>query len=280
MPESRAATAICSAPLLWPSRPGLPTSILSRRPRRAVAASTCSRTGANTSWRGRGAGTGDAGGRAVLAEHLAQGLRPLAGGDAGMGAGDRGRHDVAAFLGGGLELGQGAGDGLGVAGGAVRLQALDLLGLGARVDGQEAAILAGGQRRGCGLGVAVDAHHLLRARGDGGDADGGCSRPGGSSCSRSRPRPAHRPWRRCGPAPRAPPASARPPCRPPPWSRRTGRGTPAGRSRRARICCMRSDHCWSHGRGRPRASFQAGSWTARARAFRDSVTASISSRMR
>ena len=28
---------------------------------------------------------------------------------------------------------------------------------------------------------------------------------------------------------------------------------------------MRSDHCWSHGRGRPSASFQAGSCTARAR---------------
>ena len=39
---------------------------------------------------------------------------------------------------------------------------------------------------------------------------------------------------------------------------------------------MRSDHCWSHGRGRPSASFQAGSCTARARAFFDSVTASIS----
>ena len=31
---------------------------------------------------------------------------------------------------------------------------------------------------------------------------------------------------------------------------------------------MRSDHCWSHGRGRPSASFQAGSWIARARALR------------
>ena len=43
---------------------------------------------------------------------------------------------------------------------------------------------------------------------------------------------------------------------------------------------MRSDHCWSHGRGRPSASFQAGICTARARAFFDSVTASISIRMR
>ena len=45
----------------------------------------------------------------------------------------------------------------------------------------------------------------------------------------------------------------------------------------ARTCCMRSDHCWSHGRGRPRASFHAGSWTLRARARFDRVTASISS---
>ena len=29
---------------------------------------------------------------------------------------------------------------------------------------------------------------------------------------------------------------------------------------------MRSDHCWSHGRGSPSASFHAGSWIARARA--------------
>ena len=43
---------------------------------------------------------------------------------------------------------------------------------------------------------------------------------------------------------------------------------------------MRSDHCWSHGRGKPSASFQAGNCTARARAFFDSVTASISMRMR
>ena len=48
----------------------------------------------------------------------------------------------------------------------------------------------------------------------------------------------------------------------------------------ASTCWMRSDHCWSHGRGSPRASFQAGSWMARARALRPSVTASASSTMR
>ena len=43
---------------------------------------------------------------------------------------------------------------------------------------------------------------------------------------------------------------------------------------------MRSAHCWSHGRGRPSASFHAGSWIERARASRESVTPSISSTMR
>ena len=43
---------------------------------------------------------------------------------------------------------------------------------------------------------------------------------------------------------------------------------------------MRSAHCWSHGLGNPSASFHAGSWIARARAPRDSETASISSTIR
>ena len=43
---------------------------------------------------------------------------------------------------------------------------------------------------------------------------------------------------------------------------------------------MRSDHCWSHGRGRPRASFQAGSCRARARARLDRVTPRDSRTMR
>ena len=49
---------------------------------------------------------------------------------------------------------------------------------------------------------------------------------------------------------------------------------------KAIICCIRRDHCWSHGRGNPKASFHAGNWTARARAFFDNVTASISIRIR
>ena len=49
---------------------------------------------------------------------------------------------------------------------------------------------------------------------------------------------------------------------------------------KARICWIRSDHCWSQGRGRPSASFQAGSWRARARASLERVTPSVSSTMR
>ena len=41
---------------------------------------------------------------------------------------------------------------------------------------------------------------------------------------------------------------------------------------KASTCCIRNDHCWSHGRGRPSASFHAGSWIDRARARFDSVT--------
>ena len=49
---------------------------------------------------------------------------------------------------------------------------------------------------------------------------------------------------------------------------------------KASTCCMRNDHCWSHGRGSPSASFQAGSCMARARAFLDRVTPSVSRTMR
>ncbi len=49
---------------------------------------------------------------------------------------------------------------------------------------------------------------------------------------------------------------------------------------KARICWMRRDHCWSQGRGSPRASFQAGSCRARARAPLDSVTPSDSRTIR
>ena len=49
---------------------------------------------------------------------------------------------------------------------------------------------------------------------------------------------------------------------------------------KASTCCIRSDHCWSHGRGSPIASFHAGNWMLRARAERESVTPSISRTIR
>ena len=49
MPASRARTAICSAPLEWPSRPGLPTRILTRRPSASLTCSTRSRSAASES---------------------------------------------------------------------------------------------------------------------------------------------------------------------------------------------------------------------------------------
>src|SRR5262249_41965316 len=73
-------------------------------------------------------GAADAGRRADFADRFAQREAPFAGGDAGLGAGDRGRHDVAVLARGALELGQRMGDGLFVAGGAPSLEPLDLLG--------------------------------------------------------------------------------------------------------------------------------------------------------
>ena len=90
-----------------------------------------------------------------------------------MGAGDRGRHDVAAFAAAAaLSSARAAATALGVAGGAPGLQARDLLGLDRGVDGQDAAVLAGGERRGLGLGEAVDADDGLLAGLDGGEAGG------------------------------------------------------------------------------------------------------------
>ena len=103
-----------------------------------------------------------------------------------------------------LELGQRGGDGgrrrarRGAPAGARSARAS-----AARVDGQEAAVLAGGERRGRGLGVGVDADHLLLAGLDGARRGSASLSTRRSSCSRSRPRPGRRPCRRCGPARRA-----------------------------------------------------------------------------
>ena len=107
-------------------------------------------------------GAADAGRRAVFAERLAQRPAPFAGGDAGLGAGDRGRHDVAVLLRRGAELLERGGDRLGVAGRPPRLETLDLLGLDFRRHRQDRAF-AGRQRRDFGRRELVDADHDLLA---------------------------------------------------------------------------------------------------------------------
>jgi hypothetical protein len=98
-----------------------------------------------------------AGGRAVGTEDLAQRLRPLAGGTAGAGCGDRRRHDVLVLLARhARELGQRRVDRALVARLAPAAQVGDLLGLDLGVDDENAALDVGGKRRGLGLGVLVD----------------------------------------------------------------------------------------------------------------------------
>src|SRR5213593_4286582 len=104
----------------------------------------------------------DAGRRAVLAEHLAQRIGPLAGRDPGARAGDRGGHQVLARPGGLVEAPESRVD-LALAppalGGAHHLE-----GLGGRrgVELEEPAVRAGEQGRGQPLGpaVAADDHEL------------------------------------------------------------------------------------------------------------------------
>ena len=92
MPASRAATAICSAPLEWPSRPGLATSRRGGPPGRARSRSARARSPSEPPATPDAAATPGRG--PVLAEHLAQAVGPLAGGAAGPGQVDGGRHDV------------------------------------------------------------------------------------------------------------------------------------------------------------------------------------------
>ena len=94
---------------------------------------------------GAGGGLADAGGRPVLAERVAQRLRPLAGGDAGAGGGDRRRHDVLVVVGGDAgQLGERASAPAGSRSARHALERLALVGLDARVDHEDPAVLAAG----------------------------------------------------------------------------------------------------------------------------------------
>ena len=92
MPTSRARTAICSAPLEWPSRPGFATRIRIRCPSSSETSSTWARTASSSSPSEPWGVPVDPGRAAVVAEGLAQGPRPLARRGAGLGGLDRRRH--------------------------------------------------------------------------------------------------------------------------------------------------------------------------------------------
>ena len=115
----------------------------------------------------------DAGGRPELAEDLPQRAGPLPRGAAGVRQRDRRPHDVAArtvVVGDPAQLIEGGAHRRGVAVGPPAPHLLDLLGLDAVVDPEDVVELAvTEQRRGCGLGEAVDADHLLLARLDAAD---------------------------------------------------------------------------------------------------------------
>ena len=74
-------------------------------------------------------GTRDAGRRPIFAEHFAQRRAPFAGRNPGLGALDRGRHDVAILLGRGFQRVERGRRRARIAAFPPRVQALDLLGL-------------------------------------------------------------------------------------------------------------------------------------------------------
>ena len=102
MPASRAATAICSAPFECPSRPGLATSSRGGPP---GIARTLAATPASPDDPAATAETPV--GARYSPKHFAHQRPPLAGGAAGAGEGDRGRHHVGGVAGGAAQLGEG-----------------------------------------------------------------------------------------------------------------------------------------------------------------------------
>ena len=101
-------------------------------------------------------GLADPGRGAVLAERLAERLRPLAGGGAGAGGGDRGRHDVLAVLGGHPgQLGERLVSFCLIAPRAPGLDSCLLVGLDLGIDDQDPTVRVGRQRRRLGRGELV-----------------------------------------------------------------------------------------------------------------------------
>ena len=275
MPASRAATAICSAPFEWPSSPGLATSSRGGPP--AIAFDPLGHGSQHRRRAGMADGGADAGRRAVLAEHLAQTSGPLAGGAAGVGQRDRGRHDVRRST-------RRPGAARRARASTASASRLDRQACTSaissastvRVDLQDRLLAAERRRR--GLGEAVDADDDLLAR----------SRCG--ACARRSDR-TRRPFS-SSIASNAPPSAS---------TSSSSAVRRVDQLRRLRLDHLRAvedvvvleqvglerEHLLHPQRpllvprrGRPSASFHAGSWIDRARARFDSVTPSISSTMR
>src|SRR5689334_22144477 len=101
-------------------------------------------------------------GRTILAKDRAQARAPFAGGDAGLGAGDRRLHDVAPVAGCRRQRLQSAPHLIRVAAGPPCTQPSDLSGLDAVIDGLDRHA-TGSKRRGLALRPAIDADHDLLA---------------------------------------------------------------------------------------------------------------------
>src|ERR687898_310996 len=126
MPASRARTAICSAPLECPSRPGLPTRIFTRRPSASLTRSTSSRSSSMSA----DEAPADASPTPVGARYSPKASRSVA--------------DHSPVV-------------------APARHGLALLGLGGGVDHEDRVAALGPQPRRLGLRVAVEADHDLLA---------------------------------------------------------------------------------------------------------------------
>ena len=228
MPQSRARKAICSAPLECPSRPGLPTRNLSRRP--SGARPRPPRRGCRRDLRScsRRPWTTPVGPRySPWTARICSG--PFAGRDARLRRGNRGGHDVAALARRSAQVRPARPPRrLHRRGLAPVVQPADLLGLDRGIDGHDAAVLAH-QRRRLAFGPALTPTTIGLAALDPADRRHCFDQPRLHVVDRPD-RAAHRV--EVGQfGPRACPSAPRP-CARPPDCRRRGRRIPAGPSHR------------------------------------------------
>ena len=164
MPASRAATAICSAPFEWPSRPGLADED-PQRSAEALGRGLHLRPHREHAVAGRRGHAADAGRGAVLAEDVAERAGPLADRPARLHERDRRLHQVRV----------GGRDGADVARArrrprrrrgrpatSARLRSCSRSASGSSAEDVALTATVGGERRRRGLGEAVDADDLAR----------------------------------------------------------------------------------------------------------------------